>query len=81
MSASCKACGAAIIWARTESGATMPLEREPVPEGMYRITVSTRIAAQPDTRAEFVPRERRHDNAPLFIAHWARCPKAKEFRK
>lgn len=76
MTAACKGCGAPIIWAVTDAGARMPLEREPVAEGMYRLTVSNG-----DARAHFVPKELRHDNAPLFIAHWARCPKAKEFRK
>jgi hypothetical protein len=76
MSATCKGCGAPIIWATTDAGASMPLEREPVAAGMYRLTITKGQAL-----AHFVPREMRHDNAPLFVAHWSRCPQAKEFRK
>ena len=29
----CRSCGAAIVWAKTTTGKSMPLDAEPVPDG------------------------------------------------
>jgi hypothetical protein len=72
--ASCRECGAPIIWGETPAGKMMPLNAEPIapPRGTWALTVGkTRRATLDDIRLM----------RPLHEPHWATCPDAKSFRK
>jgi hypothetical protein len=64
----CRSCGAPIVWARTQSGRLMPVDREPVDGGSlllervggeYRVSVALNGG---------------------FRAHFATCPDAESWR-
>lgn len=58
MSASCRSCGAPLLWARTERGNRMPLDADPVADAIV------------ETRGLFVLRETDHTEGPLAVAAW-----------
>lgn len=69
MAATCKECGAKLIWARTKSGAAMPLNFAVV------AGVQPNIVLQGNVAHVVNPGNGTH------VSHWATCPKSKEFRK
>ena len=69
----CKSCGARIVWAKTTTGKSMPLDPDPVAGGnvvLERDGVGwvARIV-QPDPEFE------------RLVSHFATCPNAKAHRK
>lgn len=76
MSANCRSCGAAIIWAETANGKRMPVDAEPViPKGLFVLTEQTDRSMPPlatSAASLSVPR--------LFQSHFATCPNADEHR-
>lgn len=76
----CKACGAQIVWAKTEKGKLIPLDFDivpykPVKGGKERIfTMDGKIVA-----AEYADGQK--DAQQGRVPHWATCPKADQFRK
>lgn len=81
----CNSCGAVVIWARTESGAPMPLNPEPAAGG------NIELFAPPGTVepiATIVRPDQDPNGARLFEVdvrerwrpHWATCPQSEEWR-
>jgi hypothetical protein len=72
----CRSCPAAILWATTEKGRSMPVDAEPDPDGNVEITYDDA------GRAHAVV----HGQPPMVTAgklhmpHFATCPKADEWR-
>lgn len=69
--ARCSSCQAPILWARTERGARMPLDRDMVFGGNVDLDALAEVArvVQPD------PNMRR------YTSHFATCPNATEHRR
>lgn len=80
----CRSCGAAIRWAHTANSRAMPLDAEPVADGNVVFTGRTvsndRGVAAPEVRVESQP-PMFDDGAPRFVAHFATCPNADQWRK
>jgi hypothetical protein len=68
----CRSCNAAIIWAKTESGKTMPLDAEPAgrPSGVFRIEYRNGYAHAISVAGE-----------PVYVSHFATCPNAAQHRR
>lgn len=69
----CEACGVPLFFARTMRGRSMPLETAPIDGGNV---VLERVGAE--TLARVVQAEK---GVKRYVAHFARCPKAAEFRR
>lgn len=78
----CKArCGTELIWRKHQkTGKSMPIEAEPHPKGNLILNgdgKTFRLAGGNEYVANYIS-----DAAPkLYISHFARCPKADNFRK
>lgn len=73
--AKCRSCGAAIIWAKTESGRSMPLDAEPVDPTRVNTTCIldrgvARFGAIDGPSGE-----------PRYVSHFATCPNAARHRR
>ena len=64
--ATCKGCGASIIWIKTEMGKDMPVNLKS--EKRY-VFIKDHIHTDHWKLAD------------SFMPHWATCPKAKDFKK
>lgn len=81
MSATCKSCGAAIIWGKTAKGKAMPLVADPYgdlvlagnPPVVERVA-SPSSALQRAVQDEFIAGRQYH-------SHFADCPNAAQHRK
>lgn len=70
--ASCRSCGAPIVWARFEkSGKNTPLDEQPTPRGNL-VSVSGKVRVATD--------EDRHLARPLYTNHFSTCPDASDWR-
>lgn len=79
--ATCRGCGAEILWALTESGRRMPLDAEPNPAGAYTlIPPSPRARPVAALTAVRVAGEH-HADEPRYMQHWATCPERDRFRR
>jgi hypothetical protein len=65
--ATCRSCGAQIVWAVTEAGKRMPVDPEPSPDGNVELIGSPEHprAVVHGTRPLFGP--------PLHLAHFVTC--------
>lgn len=79
MSDLCRRCGATITWAVTTGGKRMPLDRDPSKRGNVRIVrlTGTTPVVKVLTRAELDELTATGANTPLYLAHFATCPKAR----
>lgn len=87
MSTTCRSCGAEIWWAHTTAGRLIPVDSEPVDDGnvvatgrqTQQSTVSNAIVTRPEVKVEepgLFP-----DDRLRYVAHFATCPNADEWRK
>ena len=72
----CRSCGAGITWAKTAQGRSMPVDRDPVPDGNITLEdtdIGTSIATVhgPDDPIE----------GERYVSHFATCPNANEHRR
>lgn len=75
--AQCKSCGAAIVWASTVKGKTMPVDAEASPEGSIELSYEgTRITAIVHAGTNGSTR-----SGSLHTSHFATCPFAKQHRR
>ena len=77
MSARCGSCHAPVRWVTTETGAAMPLDPDPHPDGNV-----TPIPGSDDGHGRMVARVHGHRTAPApaWRPHWATCPHANTHR-
>lgn len=73
--ATCRSCGARIVWARTAADRAMPIDRDPVPDGNLVIIDRTRDGSPRVATA--APEETR----PKYRSHFSTCPNADQHRK
>lgn len=75
----CRSCGAAIMWAVTPSGRTMPLDAEPTANGNIVIEEDGRAATlNKVTLAEMIAAG---DPTPRRTSHFATCKNSAQHRK
>jgi len=68
--ATCKSCGATILWAKTTLGKSIPVDEKPSPDGNLILTNGI---------VQVVPVV--HGAANRFTSHFATCPHADSHRK
>lgn len=73
--ASCKSCGAPIVWASTSAGGVMPVDRDRVAGGNI-VLVERDALSTP--RAEIVAPD---PDVPRHVSHFATCPNADRHRR
>lgn len=79
MSASCRSCGASIVWATTHKGRPMPVDADPVEGGNVRLRRDGEKVI-----AEYPGKEHPalfEDDAPRYVSHFSTCPEAEEWRR
>lgn len=77
--ATCRSCGAAIVWTLTEAGRRMPVDVEPADGGTLRLEESQDGS---DVIYAFVVRGNvRPPSEDLYRSHFATCPNARSHRK
>lgn len=69
--AKCRSCGAEIVWAKTETGKSIPIDAEPVNEGNIHLKDGV---AYVDKSCMGLP-------GPHYKSHFATCPHAAKHRK
>ena len=70
----CKGCRAPVIWRNTPSGATMPLDPEPVEEAVGTYVIVSASHCRPSEPMFDAP------DAVHYMSHWATCPVADTFK-
>ena len=76
MSAKCRSCGAAILWVKTQSGKSMPVDAQPCEDG------NVCVATCEGGPTAFVPPEGTTiSDATRHKSHFATCPNAATHRK
>lgn len=77
MSATCRSCGAPIIWAKTLGGLNMPLDAEPNPDGNVVLAHGLAIVRE---KPSFEVRGEREGET-RHTSHFATCPFAAQHRR
>lgn len=72
----CRSCGAAIIWAKTPAGKTMPIDAEPTPYGNIALVPAGAIVLTKD-----LADQGRRIGSKLYRSHFVSCPHAAKHRK
>ena len=87
MSATCRGCGAPIIWATTSAGKRMPVDPVPTAQGTLVLRLGGRpyVPRMSEYRPPVAHVVARGDDADeqaalLYVPHWATCPNAGDFR-
>ncbi|MEY1677288.1 hypothetical protein AB4Z55_24240 [Gordonia sp. ABKF26] len=79
----CRGCSELIFFAVTRDGRSIPVDHKPAADGNLAVAPLQDGEKQP--RATVVTPGQaagmRAAGVPVFSPHWARCPKADEFRK
>ena len=70
--ATCRSCGAPILWIRTQDGKRMPLDANPLPHNVLGGWIIDGPVGRPYEPLFDSPARTRYQ------AHWATCPKAKQ---
>lgn len=75
---SCNSCGARIIWARTSTGRSMPVDAEPTDDGNVELLPLVHSQRSPEAIVHPQPPM---GAGPLRLSHFASCPHADQWRK
>ncbi|HKE79039.1 MAG TPA: hypothetical protein VKB54_07010 [Solirubrobacteraceae bacterium] len=74
--ATCRSCGAQIVWAETEKGRRMPVDADPNPLGQIVLrghgTTPLAICGVPDDA---------YPGEPRYASHFQTCPQAGDWRR
>lgn len=79
MSAACRSCGAAIVWAKTTNGKAMPVDLMPTDDG--NIVLLDDGNERGEQTALVVKSGEEHPSVERHKSHFATCPKAASHRK
>lgn len=81
--ASCRSCGARIIWALTPTGKRMPIDAEPVDGGNIILHQPVERGGSPTCTVvgKRVQPSLFGDDGPRHTSHFATCPNASHHRK
>jgi hypothetical protein len=75
--ATCRSCGAAIVWTLTPAGKRFPVDAAPDRESG---TIYVRAGYMRRLAGEELEEARARD-VELFVSHWATCPQAKRWSR
>jgi hypothetical protein len=78
--ATCRSCGASILWVRTERGNRMPMDATPVPEGT-RHTYVLRDVTSPWGPLAIAAASDELPGEVYYGSHFATCPNAAQHRR
>jgi len=66
-------CGAPIIFVKTQTGADLPIDEEPNPEG--------NVVLEADGKAQVLPpKEAERYTGEKYMPHWKTCPDREKFK-
>jgi hypothetical protein len=71
----CRSCGKEVIWVRTNTGKTMPVDSKPSPDG--NVLLIRDLFGQVES-CEVVKKGSKDE---LHLSHFATCPQARKWRK
>lgn len=71
----CRSCGAPVVWARTSTGGSMPVDADPSPVGNVELVdddgiLRATVHSQPPLGVD-----------DLYVSHFATCPDANDWRR
>lgn len=75
--ATCRSCGAAILWATSPTGKRIPLDANPHPDGTVQLDAAV---ARVLKDAELHYARSVAVGPTLYLSHFATCPDAKQWR-
>lgn len=78
--ATCRSCGAAIVWALTAAGKRMPIDLLPNPDGNVLIVGKADHVAVPLVQVRRRGDPVRDDDV-VYASHFQTCPRAGEHRR
>lgn len=71
--ATCRSCGAEIIWVTTENGKRMPLDPHPHPKGSVLVYGEQAFVISAKGRADV--------REPLYLPHHMTCPQGRSWQR
>lgn len=74
--ATCRSCGASIVWAATAKGRRMPIDFAPVAGG----NIDLDLSVVPPLAHVLAKTELEHLAGPAYVSHFATCPNATAHR-
>lgn len=78
----CRSCRAPIVWAHTEQGNPMPVDRDPVPGGNLVFVPRLFDFDQAPPVVHVITDEAAIEGEPeRYVSHFATCPHADEHRR
>jgi hypothetical protein len=75
-SGACRSCGQRMLWAKTESGKSIPLDPEPAPDGNVALDGAVAMVLGPEAAAQC-----RAAGGRLYKSHFATCSHPERHRK
>lgn len=69
----CRFCGSSVVWAVTDSGRRMPIDRMPAVDGGWVLFYFEEEEPEPVQRVTWA-RSLEEYSGPRWLAHWATCP-------
>ena len=81
MSATCRSCGAPILWVRTERDKRMPLDAAPVPATAQRGTFVLRDKGSAEGPLAIAATPAQLPGEVYYVSHFSTCPQAAEHRR
>lgn len=75
----CRSCSAPIIWATTDRGVSMPIDRDPVAGGNVQLAPNAARAGQ--WRATVIPPRLTFGRTDLHMPHHATCPHGRAWKR
>lgn len=75
----CRSCGAAIIWATTDRGVSMPVDRDPAAGG--NVSLTPHAARDGQWRAAVVAPRLAFGRTDLRMPHHATCPQGRAWKR
>ena len=79
--ATCRTCGAAIVWTVTDSGKALPIDPHPDPAlGNIRIPTGFTPPVAATVYGPDDARRARDGGTQMYVSHFVTCPQADEWR-
>jgi hypothetical protein len=75
----CRSCGAPVLWAVTDGGRRMPVDRDPAPAG--NLVIADRHPDGTPHMTVVDPEQLLLGDPPRYLSHFVTCPHANEHRK
>ncbi len=81
MTVKCRGCGAPVLWLKTESGKSMPVDPEKVMYWKVRGGKKRIVTPNGETVACELSGDLQDATGMGYVPHWSTCPKWKDFKK